>query len=489
MRPLHALLVMLAIGAGVAISATLISSELRSLHASSLLQPTTPTVAGQPAARAPAPSGRAHSTPASPAGSRPAPGADDVERRAASPSSTHRPGGGGLFDPSGSTLALRVALELAGGVLLVSLLLAALTVRRLRRRGRREYVLYELRLSAHDEAKPQDLEDMIEQLANIVRVFPGERVRDGQPYVAFELICNRVEQGMEWSINVRCEPRSVSDLDGAFAAAYPDVRLGRRHAEMPQPRPGALRVPGCVMRFRKERSFVYSLIAGGEEKASPPLEEIARAQVELREPSIVRFQVTPTPSYYEELARRLFRRHEHRLVRHQHHRELPEGDRAEMRASQRTQNRSLFWLETVIAADSLQACKTVAAAVLSRRGENRLHRRWLFFRQGLYRCRFPRALTPLVPSTRSLVSAAEVAHLLALPTARTKGVPVRRLMLPRIPGPPELMRARLQQPIDANRTLGRRANGHATTTGLRDTAVRGGPHEASHTQQSRRRTQ
>ena len=105
--------------------------------------------------------------------------------------------------------------------------------------------------------------------------------------------------------------------------------------------------------------------------------------------------------------------------------------------AQRTQNRSLFWLEVEVAADTAHACKTIAAAVQSRRGENRLHRRWMPVRQGLYRRRFPRALGPLVPSLRCLVSAAEVAHLLALPSARMKGVPVRRLALPRIPAPPE----------------------------------------------------
>ena len=49
---------------------------------------------------------------------------------------------------------------------------------------------------------------------------------------------------------------------------------------------------------------------------------------------------------------------------------------------ERTQNRSLFWLEAVVAADTMQACKTVAAAVQSRRGENRLHRRWMVVRAG-----------------------------------------------------------------------------------------------------------
>jgi hypothetical protein len=250
---------------------------------------------------------------------------------------------------------------------------------------------------------------------------------------------------MEWSINVRCEPRTVVALDGAISAAYPDIRLGRVHGEQPRPRSGRLREPGYVMRFRKERSFVYSLIADGEQQASSPLEQIARAQIAQDAPSMVRFQLTPTPSFFEELARRLYRRHENKLVR-QERWGLPEGglwstfNRAEMLAAERTQNRSLFWLETVVAADSRDVCKAIAAAVQSRRGENRLQRRWMIIRQRLYRRRFPSALAPLVPSFRCLVSAAEVAHLLELPSARMKGVPVRRVTVPRIPAPPEVTR-------------------------------------------------
>ena len=111
------------------------------------------------------------------------------------------------------------------------------------------------------------------------------------------------------------------------------------------------------MRFRKKRSFVYSLIADGEEQASAPLEQIARAQVAVAAPTVVRFQLTPTPVRFEALARRLYRRRENKLVR-QERWGLPEGgltstfNRAEMRAAERTQNRSLFWLETVVAADS-----------------------------------------------------------------------------------------------------------------------------------------
>ena len=314
-----------------------------------------------------------------------------------------------LSSGSGGSFALleRAGVECAAGVLLIGVLAMLLVGRRVRRRSRRVYALYELHLSTHDQAKGQDLEDMVESIANIVRAWPADRVRHGQPYIALELICGTAPNAggrleMEWSINIRGEPESVSALDGAISAAYPDVRLGRMHGEQPLPRAGVLREPGYVMRFRKERSFVYSLIADNEEQASSPLEQIARAQVAVAVPSTVRFQLTPTPSYFEELARRLYRRHENKLVR-QERWGLPDGglvstfNRAEMRAAERTQNRSLFWLEAVVAADTRDACKTIAAAVQSRRGENRLQRRWMIVRQGLYRRRFPRALGPTRP--------------------------------------------------------------------------------------------
>ena len=76
----------------------------------------------------------------------------------------------------------------------------------MRQRRRRTYALYELHLSTHDEAKPQDLEDMVEAIANVVRAFPGERARNGQPFVALELLCGAGQDAMEWSISVRCEP-------------------------------------------------------------------------------------------------------------------------------------------------------------------------------------------------------------------------------------------------------------------------------------------
>jgi hypothetical protein len=453
MRSARLLVCTVAIVGGVAAGLVLVPRALHGLHALTL-----------PTLTAPGP----HATGT---GRGPNHGAGHHAERERSPvarpaASKTRDTAAGRRSTDSFALLTKVAKLIAAGLAVLvagSLLLA---VRRARHRRTRAYALYQLHLSTHDQAKGQDLEDMVEQIAHIVRAWPAERARNGQPYFALELICGSEETAargeVEWSINARCEPSSVSALDGAISATYPDVRLGRVHADQPHPRPGVLREPGHVMRFRKERSFVYSLIADGEQEASSPLEQIARAQVAQDAASVVRFQLTPTPSVFEELARRLYRRHENKLVR-QERWGLPEGgltstfNRAEMRAAERTQNRSLFWLETVVAADSPEVCKAIAAAVQSRRGENRLHRRWMIIRQRLYRRRFPRALGPILPSFRCLVSAAEVAHLLELPSARMKGVPVRRVTIPRIPAPPEvghgrLPRDRVDPPGDGGRT-------------------------------------
>ena len=446
MRSARALISFVALAAGLAAAFVLVPRAVKQLQTLTL-----PTLASPASGAAAHPATRAPMAPSA-TSRRPA----TSIAAAAEPSARAR---GAEQRSSSLGLLELVGLQLLGGVVLIVGGAALFAALRARRRRTRAYALYELHLSTHDQAKAQDLEDMVESIANIVRAWPADRARHGQPHFALELICSTLEgpgdgQEMEWSINIRCEPSSVVALDGALSAAYPDVRLGRVHGEQPRPRPGRLREPGYVMRFRKERSFVYSLIADGEQLASSPLEQIARAQIAQNAPSVVRFQLTPTPSFFEELARRLYRRHENKLVRRERW-GLPEGgltstfNRAEMRAAERTQNRSLFWLETVVAADNREVCKAVAAAVQSRRGENRLHRRWMVVREGVYRRRFAIALGPPIPSFRCLVSAAEVAHLLELPSARMKGVPVRRITMPRIPAPPEVTRGGRSRPTGA----------------------------------------
>jgi hypothetical protein len=219
-----------------------------------------------------------------------------------------------------------VALELAGGTLGLATTMLALAVRRTRARSRRVYALYTLHLSAHDEAKPQDLEDMMEAIANLARAFPTDRARTGQPFIAYELRHLPGAGGqLEWSLAIRCPPALAVALDGTLSAAYPDVRLGHRGDGTPHPDPTPpTGVPGHVIRLRKRRGFVYPLVADGDQLASPPLEAIAHTQAALAVPSLIRFTLSPAPESLEALARRRYRRHENRLVR-QERWGLPEG--------------------------------------------------------------------------------------------------------------------------------------------------------------------
>src|ERR1039457_254087 len=119
--------------------------------------------------------------------------------------------------------------------------------RRLANRLTREYGLYEIKLSMHDEAREQELVDMVEALLHTVREFPEQRSRAGarvsggqrgrapQPFIALEAHFGPGSSGeLEWVLCVRCERALVASIDGIVCAAYPDVRLGYELLGPPQ---------------------------------------------------------------------------------------------------------------------------------------------------------------------------------------------------------------------------------------------------------------
>jgi hypothetical protein len=239
-------------------------------------------------------------------------------------------------------------------------------------------------------------------------------------------------------------------LEGMIAGAYPDVRVGREFEQAPQPTTAVLGQPRYVMRFRKRRPFIHPLgspaptAAQRQGKTTPLIEAVAMTQTALGVPSMVRLQVMPASERLEDRARQRLARHERR--RHGRMNEQPGSsvlDQAEMRSAVEVRHRSMFFLEVQVGSSDWETCNRVAASLIARRGENHLHRRYMVIRQRLYRSRFPSAYPPLLPplSLRNLVSGAELAHLLELPSARMKGVPVRRLTIPRMPAAPDAFRA------------------------------------------------
>jgi len=344
-------------------------------------------------------------------------------------------------------------LALAGWIGLLALGVATATTvdRRLRNRLTRRYERYEIRLSMHDDAKPGDLEDMVEALGGAVRKRYNDRVSQGQPFVSLELWHRPSPVGMQWTLCLVCESQMARTLEAIIAGAYPDVRIGHEFDEEPRPIPCVLDEPGYVLRFRKRRPFILPLANPApsalqrQGRATPLSEAIAMTQTSLRLPSLVRFQITPASEELEDRARRRLERHHHR--QHEHHHHLAHDtsiiDQAEMRAAVEVRHRSMFYLEIQVGSEDWETCNRIAASLVARRGENHLHRRYMVIRQRLYRHRFPSAYPPLLPpaSLRNLVSGAELAHLLELPSARMKGVPVRRLTVPRMPSPPDAFRA------------------------------------------------
>ncbi len=336
------------------------------------------------------------------------------------------------------------------GPLVLGLFGAYVVNRRFANRLSRHYRRFEVHLSMHDEAKPRDLDDMIEAIINAIRPVFNQRVRDGQPFIAIELVYLQIGKAMEWTMCMVCEERTARVLEGIIAQTYPDVWLGRRFDEA-RVSAGPLLVPGHVLRFRKRHPHMYPLsrpeegIGSAVTRASSPIEGIARVQVEVGVPSIVRFQMIPVIESSEGGTRLRLRQHEHRIgnARQGLRSAVTLSEEAELTSAVNVQNRAMLNLEVQVAAQDYETANAVASRVMAHRGHNRLHRRQIRLRQRMYRNRFPTAYPPWLPSfstKRPLVSAGEVAWMFEFPTARMKGVPVRRLTRPRIPIPPEMMR-------------------------------------------------
>ena len=345
---------------------------------------------------------------------------------------------------------IALAISLAVGVLAVNVVALHTVCRRLRKRVSREYGLYELKLSMHDEAQTQDLVAMVEALANAVRELPTRRAHDGQPFIALEAhYAPGLGGQMEWVLCVRCEKDVVASVDGIVSTAYPDVRIGYEFIGPPQEIGAGVALPGHVLRLRKERAFVYPITDDDELSSASPLEAVAQAQVAVGTASCVRIQLTPCMLSVERVARERLRHHERKLAgsgtrASVNGQTLGAFDCSEMVAASEAQNRAWCWAEVQVATDTLKNAKRIAAALTARRGENRLQRRLMILREGVYRRRFPTAYPLLLPSLslRTLLSASEIAHLIQLPGARLKGVPVSRLALARVPAPPDVGFAR-----------------------------------------------
>lgn len=352
-----------------------------------------------------------------------------------------------------------VVLWAGTGVLMVVVLPGVVVSRRLRARRSRRYAYYEIVHSMHDEAFTRDVEDGMEALAHAIRETPGRRLLHGQGHISWIMTKMLIDGEPDFKILLELEPRHAKTVDAVLASVWPDVRLGHGHTGDPVPLSrGGLIEPGRLLRYRKQRPFYYALTPMAEtgREFRAPSEAIGKMLTSTPgDYAIVRLQLTPMLQWLEGFARWRAHREQNRVERGSLWGLADAGLKDTVRHEEFTQtarrvvDSSLFSLEAQVAAPTLKDALRVGAALSAPRGSNRLHRRVMVVRERLYKRRFTRAQGPLFPtlSGRSLVSSREIAHLVELPTARMKNVPLHRLPLPRVPMPPEVMRIEHKTPM------------------------------------------
>lgn len=322
----------------------------------------------------------------------------------------------------GARWLLALPAALAAGLLLA--LAGALARRRQGRCGR-----WRIHLTLHDQAKAEDLQQMVEAL--VVGLRATRRT------VAIDAVCRQGAARAEWHLCLCCDPRQLRTVEACIATAYPDVWIGRTWGDREPAQEPPPPAPGWVLRLRKRRGWHHPLCPPERRGpgASPPLEAIAQAQLACAHDSVVRLQLRPLGEGAERALRAaLARRRAQTLLR-----------RAELEQAIAVHGHALAALEVQIAAADRAQAAQIASALIARRGQNHLHARRMLIRQRLYRQRFSLMRAPLWAAPRQIVSCAEAAFLFQLPSAAAKLAPLKRLCRVRLPAPPQVLAGAREQ--------------------------------------------
>jgi Replication-relaxation len=333
---------------------------------------------------------------------------------------------------------------LSGSAALAATLLSA--VLRARARSRRDYTRLRVIAYRADSAESLSVARMFAALHAGIAVRWWRRAIAGQASVAVEAhYAPPVEQrpGEAW-LAVTCPSVSVSRVEAAFRAAYPNVRLG--------PVPHQVGAVPALLRLKKHRAFLWraATVAGTrfEREPQPAMNRLLTTMAAGERPCFAQITLTPAPAVLERIARRAYKAHESRLSRDRrehvvtHDRSLV--DETELRGGLEIQHRSLFFTDIRVVAPSRSDCERVAAALRTERGENRLVERGTAFRHGLlglYARRVLRGEGNALPSpSRGVMAPLELAELWQLPGIDYSTVPFSRGPLPLAPAPPEIHR-------------------------------------------------
>jgi hypothetical protein len=339
------------------------------------------------------------------------------------------------------------ALQLA----LVGLLGGALLLLIVRSRSRRRRCYVRLRVASYrtDEASAEAIVNLFAALHKHLLQRWWRRVCLGQPAVALEVHYERPpdrdrtgDRASGAWVAVSCPLDRVAMVESAVRVAY--VNCALRPAA-----PGVMQL-GCVLRLKKGAEFIERVKAleHFEHEREPPMNRLLTAMAAGGESVFVQLALTPAPSLFERVARRLFKAREARLSRERRARAIVRDrslvEDVELRGGLDVQHRPLFFADFRIAARRRQTCERVAAALRAEHAENRLVERGTRVRHGvlgLYRRRVTRGEgNPLPSFFKGVFATSELASIWHLPSLDYTTVPFARDALPLAPAPPSVHR-------------------------------------------------
>jgi hypothetical protein len=357
-------------------------------------------------------------------------------------------------------------------VALAALLLALIAITRWGARHRRRYVRLGVEPYRTDRASAEAIVTMFEVLHKRMLRRWWRRLLLGQPSLSLEVhhartapveraiadddgssraspsVRGLANHGTEsasphvaW-LAVAC-PRGLERMvEAALRTAYQNCRLG------PIPRP--VGTPPVVLRLKKNADFVkrVKVLDHFEHEREPPVNRLLTAMGACGEPAFAQIAITPTPLFFERLAKRTYKRREAALSRerreHRVMRDRSMVEDAELRGGLDLQHRPLFFVDLRVVARDRGVCERIASELRSDSAENRLVERGTGLRHGLlglYRRRVQRGEgNPMASFHKGVFATTELAALWHLPSPDYMTVPCERSALPLAPAPPSILR-------------------------------------------------
>ncbi len=327
-----------------------------------------------------------------------------------------------------------------GGLLLgaAAALVLLAVLARWRARRRRAYVRLRVEPYRTDSATAEAVVRMFEALHKRLLQRWWRRLLTGQPSVSLEI---HHDGGGAWFAS-SCPEGLERMVGAALQSAYPNCRVRRADR--------AVGFAPSVLRLKKRAEFIKRVKALDhfEHEREPPVNRLLTVMAACAEPVFVQLALTPTPAFFERLAKRLYKRHEAHLSRerreHLFVRDRSMVEDAELRGGLNVQHSPLFFTDLRVVARDRRVCERIASELRAQGAENRLIERGTTVRHGLlglYGRRVQRGEgNPLPCFQRGVLAASELAALWHLPSVDYATVPLARSALPLAPAPPGILR-------------------------------------------------